>query len=51
VRAAAQVRIVQEALVRDYQSDFSKHTFNADAMAVRAVFNNIPHQLSVVDVG
>jgi predicted AAA+ superfamily ATPase len=43
------IREVQEGLVRDYQSDFSKHTEKADAMHIRAVFNNIPYQLSVRD--
>jgi predicted AAA+ superfamily ATPase len=51
VKATAQVRTVQEALVRDYQIDFTKHTIKADAMALRAIFNNIPHQLTASDFG
>jgi len=45
------VRQVQEGLVRDYQSDFSKHIEKANAMHIRAVFNNIPHQLTQSDYG
>lgn len=46
IQKMVKIREIQEALVRDYQSDFSKHTEKVNAMHIRAVFNNIPSQLS-----
>lgn len=43
------VRAVQHALVRDYMSDFSKYTGSANAQHIRAVFENVPEQLSVTE--
>lgn len=40
------VREVQASLVRDYQSDFSKHSGKANAMHIRSIFSNVPLQLA-----
>jgi uncharacterized protein len=42
-----QVRLVQQGLVRDYMSDFSKYTGQANAQHIRAIFENVPEQLSL----
>jgi len=40
------VRQVQRDLVKDYHSDFSKHSGKANAVHIRGIFENIPAQLS-----
>lgn len=45
------VRNIQENLIRDYTSDFSKHSAPANAVHIRGVFENIPLQLSAVHDG
>lgn len=44
--AFTDVRAVQEGLIRDYTSDFSKYIGQVNAVHVRAVYENIPEQLS-----
>ena len=49
LQAFQEVRIVQESLIRDYQSDFSKHCGRINAMHLCAIFNNVPLQLSAAE--
>lgn len=50
-KAFQEVRQVQQNLIRDYQSDFSKHSAPANAVHIRAIFENVPLQLSSVQDG
>jgi predicted AAA+ superfamily ATPase len=40
------VRKIQSALLRDYHSDFAKHSGDTNAMHISAVFSNVPLQLA-----
>lgn len=49
--AMQRVRSVQEGLIRDYQSDFSKHSARANALHIRRIYEAIPYQLAKVEDG
>ena len=40
------VNIVQENILRAYESDFSKHTLNSEANKISLIWNSIPSQLA-----
>ncbi len=46
LRAFDEVRRLQAALVRDYSSDFAKHSGKINSVHIQGVFENIPRQLS-----